>query len=301
MPYQFYTADVFTDRPFSGNQLAVFPKAEGLNETIMQQIAAEFNFSETVFVFPPLNSKIDRQLRIFTPSGEIPFAGHPTIGTAFVLTKIASIPLQGEETEIIFQEGVGKVPVKVKARDNQPVYAELQAPSAPEFKHDTPNIADLAQILSLEVTELITEEYQPQAVSCGLPFLFIPLRNLEALGKARINQPAWESILSSFWASQVYPFCAVGKNKWRSRMFAPGLGIKEDPATGSAATAFAAYLANRESDLNGSWRWTIEQGIEMGRPSLLKASADKENGVIKEIRVGGTAVILTAGTMLVDG
>ena len=300
MNYQFYTTDVFTDKPFCGNQLAVFPNAEGLNETIMQQIAAEFNFSETVFVFSSLSSNIDRRLRIFTPSGEIPFAGHPTIGTAFVLTKIASIPLQGEETEIIFQEGVGKVPVKVKAIDNQPVYAELQVPSAPEFKDDTPNMTDLAQIVGLKVTDLVSNDYSPQAVSCGLPYLLIRVRNLQALEKARINQPAWENILSSFWAPQVYLFCLVRDNKWRSRMFAPGLGIEEDPATGSAAAALAAYLARKKSQLSGSWQWVIEQGIEMGRPSLLKAAADKEDGIIKKIRVGGTSVIVTKGTMFVD-
>ena len=297
MNYQFYTADVFTDKPFSGNQLAVFPNAEGLNKTIMQQIAAEFNFSETVFVFPALNSDIDRRLRIFTPSGEIPFAGHPTIGTAFVLTKIASIPLQGEETEITFQEGVGKVPVKVKAVDNQPVYAELRGPSAPEFRDETPTIADLAQILGLKVTDLATDGYEPRAVSCGVPFLLIRVRNLEALGKARIDRTAWENILSPFWAPQVYLFCSVSENKWRARMFAPALGIEEDPATGSAAAAFAAYLAMRESQLNGSWQWIIEQGVEMGRPSFLKVAADKEDGAVKEIRVGGTSVIVTAGTL----
>ncbi len=300
MNYQFYTADVFTDKPFCGNQLAVFPHAEGLNETTMQQIAAEFNFSETVFVFPSLSSDIERRLRIFTPSGEIPFAGHPTVGTAFVLTKIGSFPLQGEETEIIFQEGVGKVPVKVKAIDNQPVYAELRVPSAPEFQDNTPNMADLAQIVGLKVTDLVSDDYPPQAVSCGLPFLLLQVRNLEALGKARLNQPAWQNILSSFWAPQLYLFCAVGENKWRSRMFAPALGIEEDPATGSAAAAFAAYLAMRENQPNGSWQWIIEQGVEMGRPSLLKVAADKENGAIKETRVGGASVIVTQGSMLVD-
>jgi trans-2,3-dihydro-3-hydroxyanthranilate isomerase len=297
MKYQFYTADVFTDKPFSGNQLAVFPDAQGLDDITMQKIAAEFNFSETVFVFPSSTMNVHRKLRIFTPSAEIPFAGHPTIGTAFILTKIGYIPLEKTEFDLIFEEGGRKVPVKVKSVDNQTVYAELKALSAPEFHNHTPPLSDLTKVLSLSEKDLILEDYQVQAVSCGLPFLFIPLRNIKSLQKAKINQPVWENVLSNFWSPHVYIFCATENNKWRARMFAPALGIKEDPATGSAAAAFAAYLANRENKINGSWQWTIEQGIEMGRPSLLQAHADKENGTIKEIRVGGACVLVSKGNL----
>jgi trans-2,3-dihydro-3-hydroxyanthranilate isomerase len=295
MPYKFYTLDVFTNQPFSGNQLAVFPHAEGLTTENMMKIAIEFNFSETVFVFPSVTLNAHRKLRIFTPSAEIPFAGHPTIGTAFLLTKIGSIPLEKTEMEIIFEEGIGKVPVKVKSVNNQPLYAELKVLSLPEFKQNIPSTSDLAKILSLSEEDLIVKDYQAQAVSCGLPFLFIPLLHLPALQKAKINLPLWENFLSNSWSPHIYIFCSTKTNHWRARMFAPALGIKEDPATGSAAAAFAAYLANRETKLNGNWQWTIEQGIEMGRPSLLQAYADREDGIIKEIRVGGASVLVSQG------
>lgn len=297
MNYQFYTADVFTDKPFCGNQLAVFPEAEGLNDVTMQKIAAEFNFSETVFVFPSSEMNVTRKLRIFTPFAEIPFAGHPTIGTAFVLTKIGSIPIENPEFEVIFEEKIGKIPVKIKSINNQPIYTELKVLSAPEFNNNTPSISDLARILSLSEEDLKVENYQVQGVSCGLPFLFIPLRNIEALQKAKINQPLWEKLLSNFWSPHVYIFCDTKENKFRARMFAPGLGITEDAATGSAAAAFGAYLAKKDPKLNGSWQWTITQGVEMGRGSLLQAYADKENDNIKEIRVGGASVLVSQGSL----
>lgn len=296
MKYKFYTADVFTDKPFTGNPLAVFPNAEGLDAQTMQKIAAEFNFSETVFVFPSSDTEINRKLRIFTPSAEIPFAGHPTIGTAFVLTKIGSIPIRNEEMEVIFEEGVGKIPVKIKSVNNQPVYTELKASSSPEFYDDIPSISDLAKILSLSKQDLMVENYPVQGVSCGLPFLFIPLDSLEALRKAKVNHSLWEKVLSNYWSPHLYVFCHTENDEWRSRMFAPALGIKEDPATGSAAAAFAAYLAQKQAH-NGTWQWTIRQGVEMGRASLLKAYADKSNGFIDNIRVGGASVLVSEGNL----
>lgn len=296
MEYKFYTLDVFTDKAFTGNQLAVFPDGEGLDSTLMQKIAGEFNFSETVFVFPSSNDA-DCQLRIFTPTAEIPFAGHPTIGTAFLLTKIGYLPIQEGEFEIIFEEKVGNIPVKVKSLHNQPIYAELKASSAPEFNYDIPPISEIANLLSLSEQDITVTDYAIEGVSCGLPFLFIPLNSLTALQKVKINQPLWEKILSNSWNPHIYVFCAINENKWRSRMFAPALGIKEDPATGSAAVAFAAYLTSKKTELNGSWQWTIEQGIEMGRASLLQIFADKENGIIQNIRVGGASVLVSEGTL----
>jgi trans-2,3-dihydro-3-hydroxyanthranilate isomerase len=295
MTYNFYTLDVFTDKLFSGNQLAVIPSAEGLDDQTMQKIAAEFNFSETVFVFPPTNPKTHQRLRIFTPTEEIPFAGHPTIGTAFLLTEIAAIPLQGKETKIIFEEGVGNIEVKVKAKNNKPVYAELKTTVKPEFNHNIPKIADLAQILGLNLEEIKFKDYQPLAVSCGLPFLFIPVTNIDTLARARVNLQSWETILSHSWAPHLYLFCGIGENKWRVRMFAPGLGITEDPATGSGAAAFAAYLTTYESNPNGNDEWIIEQGVEMGRSSQLYAYCDQKNGNITEIRVGGACVLVSEG------
>lgn len=289
---KFYTLDVFTNQVFSGNQLAVFPEGEGLSDEIMQKIAIEFNFSETVFVFN--DERADFRLRIFTPGGEIPFAGHPTIGTAFLLAKLDKVDLNSEQGEIIFQEGVGDVPVTIFQDGEDKIWTQLKAPSAPDFYLDCPSQQDLAKVLSLGVDDLRVDNFAPMGASCGLPFLLIPLRDRDALGRVKIDLGAWERILKDFWSPHVYPFVQTGKDSFQVRMFAPALNISEDPATGSAATAFAGYLA-KYKDGDGCWSWNIEQGLEMGRPSRIKAIALKRNNIIEEIKVGGESVIVTEG------
>ncbi len=294
---QFYTLDVFTNKIFSGNQLAVFPSALGLSTQEMQKIAIEFNFSETVFVLPPSKNDADFRLRIFTPGGEIPFAGHPTIGTAFLLAKIGKVDLNNTEINLIFEEQVGYVPVTIRTKDNVPIYAELTAPSSPHFYPDSPPLKDLAQVLSLDEGALTVKDFSPQGVSCGLPFLLIPLDNLSSLANAKINLSAWERVLKDFWAPHLYPFVKIGVDSYQVRMFAPGLNIIEDPATGSAATAFAGYLAKHKAENDGRWGWQIFQGVEMGRPSRISAIAHKQDNMISTIKVGGESVIVTQGEL----
>ncbi|AFY79571.1 MAG: PhzF family phenazine biosynthesis protein [Hydrococcus sp. C42_A2020_068] len=298
MRHKFYTADVFTDRIFGGNPLAVLPNAQGLNAQQMQRVAKGFNLSETVFVLPAETSQGTRRLRIFTPATEIPFAGHPTVGTAYILSAIGEIALQGEVTTVIFEEGIGMVPVKIRAEAGKPIYSELTASQLPQFGSESPPIAELASMLSLEISDLLNGEDYPQAVSCGLPFLFIPLRDREALGRVKLNRERWQQLLSNYWTSSVYPFCydpELEGSDIRARMFDPGFGIQEDPATGSAATALAGYLGTRHPLTDGTLKWVVEQGFEMGRPSILQVEADKENNQIKEIRVGGSSVLVSEG------
>ncbi|ACK68121.1 phenazine biosynthesis protein PhzF family [Rippkaea orientalis PCC 8801] len=303
--YKFYTLDVFTDQIFGGNPLAVFPKAQGLTDEQMQKVAAEFNLSETVFVLPPETSKGTRKLRIFTPKVELPFAGHPTVGTAYLLSYLGEID-QPEEPDtdlsIIFEEGVGLVPVTIKIKQGKPVYTELQAAQLPEVKNDAPSIQELAEILGLEITDFREDQYSPQGVSCGVPFLLIPLQNRTALGRINFNRDRWQHILGKAWASAMYVFCDDPETEGthlRSRMFAPAMGITEDPATGSAATAFGAYLALRHPLTEGTLQWRIEQGLEMGRPSILEVAVEKHQGEIREIRVGGSSVLVSEGTMTI--
>jgi trans-2,3-dihydro-3-hydroxyanthranilate isomerase len=298
MRYQFYTADVFTDRPFGGNQLAVFPHAGGLTSQQMQQIAREFNLSETVFVLPPQTPAGTRQLKIFTPYAELPFAGHPTVGTAYVLSAIGEIPLDRDVTQIIFEEGVGAVPVKIFAKDGKPTYTELTAAKLPEFYSETPSSSDLAAMISLDSADLCDGEYAPQGVSCGMIFLFIPLNSRTALQKAKLDLQLWEKLLSHTPLNNVYIFCnepELVNSDLRARMFAPALGISEDPATGAAATALAGYLGVRDTTAQGTLTWVVEQGFEIDRPSLLKVEADKQQGKIREIRVGGASVMMSEG------
>jgi trans-2,3-dihydro-3-hydroxyanthranilate isomerase len=298
--YRFYTADVFTDQIFGGNQLAVFPNADGLETVQMQQVAQEFNLSETVFVFPPQKLEHTRQLRIFTPGAELPFAGHPTVGTAHILAAIGEIQLTGQKTDIVFEEGVGPVPVSIYAVEGRPASAQLSAAVMPEFGPEPPAASELAAMLSLDEADVRYDTFAPQAVSCGLPFLFVPLQNRDELRRARIDQSKWEKLLSNYWASQVFVFtqdAELDGSDLRSRMFAPAFGITEDPATGSAVTALAGYLGVRDATQTGTLTWVVEQGFEMGRPSILNVEADKQNGDIVAIRVGGSTVLVSEGQM----
>ena len=301
--YVFHTLDVFTEQIFGGNPLAVFPKAAGLETDQMQAVARELNLSETVFVFPPDDSQHTRRLRIFTPGTELPFAGHPTVGTAHLLAEIGDIPIQGSETPIVFEEGVGPVPVTIIAADGRPVAARFSAARLPEHGPAAPPRAEIAEVLSLEPGDL-REEPGPAAVSCGVPFLFVPLASLEALGRARLRRDAWERTLAGFWAPHLYlvgPPQPDSAASYRARMFAPAMGIEEDPATGAAATALAGYLAPLEDRQNGTVKWLIEQGVEMGRPSLISLEADLAAGRVTGIRVSGRSVLVSHGEMEIPG
>jgi trans-2,3-dihydro-3-hydroxyanthranilate isomerase len=300
MRYPFYTADVFTGRIFGGNPLAVFPEADGLSPALMQQIAGELNLSETAFVTPPEDPAHTCRVRIFTPKIELPFAGHPTVGTAFVLTATGRVTLSGEQTRLIFEEGVGAVRVDVHAREGRSVSARLWAAKMPEFGPQPPDRAKLARLLSLEEEAVLEGRYAPQAVSCGVPFTFIPLRDREALGRARLDLAVWKQLLANFWAPHIYCLALdpeVEGHDLRARMFAPAMGIEEDPATGAAASALAGYLGSRETMQDGMLRWVVEQGFEIGRPSVLEVEADVLEGEIVAVRVGGGCVMVSEGVM----
>ncbi|MFA6541865.1 MAG: PhzF family phenazine biosynthesis protein [Bacteroidota bacterium] len=297
MKYPYYTCDVFTDTRFGGNQLAVFPAGASIPEELLQTIAKEFNFSETTFVYPPNDPKNTNRLRIFTPGGELPFAGHPTIGTAFVLAAIGAIPIQ-HETNILFEEGVGNVPVKILSQNGAPHFMELSAAQMPEFSA-APSGSDIAKFLSLPENDL-DETYPIQSVSCGVPFLFVAVKSRGSLKRIRINTELMNQTLRTSSAKDVFVFTTDAEQAdfdFRARMFAPLLGIPEDPATGSAAASFAGYLATLDSVQNGTLKRKIEQGFEMGRPSLLYIEADKKDGKTTAIRVGGSAVMVCKGEM----
>jgi trans-2,3-dihydro-3-hydroxyanthranilate isomerase len=300
MEHSFCTADVFTDVPFGGNQVAVFPDARAIPEERMQDVAREFNISETVFVFPAREPGHTRRVRIFTPGGELPFAGHPTLGTAHALAELGEIALDGEVTRIVFEEGIGPVPVEIRARNGVPTFARLSAAKLPEIGPPPPPAAHLAAVLRLEEKDFLEGAFTPQAVSCGVPFLFVPLRDRQALARARLDQQAWEDTVASFWASMVFLVCRDPERRGsdlRGRMFAPGAGIPEDPATGAAAVALGGYLAERDPRRDGILRWVLEQGFEMGRPSILEIEAEKRDGRVTATRVGGASVLVARGTM----
>lgn len=299
--FPFVTADVFTTRRFGGNQLAVFPHAQGLDAALMPRIAREFNFSETTFVLPPEDPRHTRRVRIFTPGGELPFAGHPTVGTAFVLAAIGDIALAGAETRIVFEEGVGPVPVMIRAENGGAGFAQLTVAQLPEVGPPPPATAALARALGLDAAD-VPAGPGVEAVSCGVPFLFVPVRDRAALGRCRVRLDDFERALAGYWTAKVFAFCdepELSGSHYRARMFAPGIGVPEDPATGSACAAFAGYLASRDPRRDGTLRWVVEQGFEMGRPSILEIEADKQAGAITAVRVGGNSVLVSRGEFMV--
>jgi trans-2,3-dihydro-3-hydroxyanthranilate isomerase len=300
VPYTFYTADVFTDTLFGGNPLGILPDARGLTTEQMLAIAREFNYSESTFVFPPENPAHTRRVRIFTPGGEVPFAGHPTVGTAHVLAAIGEVPLTGAETRIVLEENVGPVPVVIRARDGKPDFAQLSVAMLPQVSEPTVSRERLASILSLDVDDMLDGAYEPQTVSCGLPFLLVPLKDRKAVGRSRLRLDQWEESLQGTPSEMVMVFAADPErpgSDMRARMYGPAVSVVEDPATGSACACLAGYLAAR-TPRDGTLRWVVEQGFEMGRPSIIEIEADKQGGAITAVRVGGKTVLVSKGELL---
>lgn len=281
MKFRFYLVDVFTDRRFGGNQLAVLPEAEGLSVAQMQSIATEFNFSESTFVLPPENSANTASVRIFTPKAELPFAGHPNVGTAFVLASIGD----GLASPLRFEEQAGLVPVGVTYAAGRPVACELTAPQ-PLTLGDTLPVDELAGALVLSADDILTTHHAPRIASVGVPFALVELRDSAALARATVDLPRFAALLPMDRATGVHLY---------TRMFAPFQGVVEDPATGSANVALAALLAALDPEPNGQFAWRIAQGVEMGRPSRLAANATKQDGEVTAARIGGGCVIVADG------
>jgi trans-2,3-dihydro-3-hydroxyanthranilate isomerase len=290
--FRYVTLDVFTDRMFGGNQLAVFPDATGIPEDALLAIAREFNYSETTFCYPASDPAHAARVRIFTPGAEVPFAGHPTVGTAIVLQ--AERPAAG--TTLVLEEGVG--PVSVRVRPGSPAFAQFSVAKLPEVGSPVPTRSRLAEILSLTADDVLGGSTSPQAVSCGLPFLIVGVRSLKALADARIRFDRWDETLRSSSAPDLFVFAAdpdSGPLHYRARCFVPSMNVPEDPATGSANACFAGYLAARAGTRDGTLAWTVTQGVEMGRTSRLELEADKAGGKITAVRVGGHAVPVMEG------
>ena len=298
MRARFYTLDVFTDRIFGGNPLAVFPDAAKIPESALQSIALELNLSETVFVYPPADPKHTRRVRIFTPVFEMPFAGHPTVGCAFALAALGEIPLDGE-ARIVLEEVVGPVPVLVRGEFKKPTFAQLSVAKRPETGPPPPGRTHLAEMLSLDPSDILGGMTAPQGISCGYPFLMVPLRDLDAVRRARVRLEQWDAALKSYWAPDVMVFARDAEREGviRARVFVPSQGIIEDPATGSAVAALGGYLGARESAASGNFSYVVEQGFEIKRPSILELEVDKAEGEVTAVRVGGSAVMVSEGMM----
>ncbi len=296
MSHRFVIADVFTETAFGGNQLAVFPDAQGLSDRAMQALAREFNFAETTFVLPPQDPRHARRVRIFTPRTEVPFAGHPTVGTAAVLARLGLIEMSGGITTIVFEEGVGPVAVEIQA-GGAVAFTRLVLEKDVESPSTLPARKAAAATLSLP-EEAVLEAW---FASVGLPFCFIHLATKEAVDRAALDRAAWSANFARAWAPNLFLFAGElpPASRLYARMFAPAYGIEEDPATGSACAALAGCLADRLPSHDGTFTWQIDQGVAMGRPSLIEASAEKRQGRPVTVKVGGSTVLVGEGRMTV--
>ncbi|MET0867972.1 MAG: PhzF family phenazine biosynthesis protein [Pseudorhodoplanes sp.] len=293
MRRRFVTLDVFTNDRFAGNPLAVVLESDGLDKDAMQTIAREFNLAETVFMMQPANPTSRAMLRIFTPKSELPFAGHPTIGTAVLLGCMSGYNLGVHE--MVLEETVGLVHCTVEAQGRERGRASFVLPRLPERTGEAVKPEDAAAALGLKPDELGFGT--PSQWSAGVAAHFIPVRDLEAIGRA---QPAgsFEAVFGREGRAVAYLYCGETSepgHHFHARMFAPKLGIQEDPATGAAAAAFAGVVMEAAHPADGEHRFVIEQGYEMGRPSQIELGMIVEGGALTKATIGGAAIIVSDG------
>jgi trans-2,3-dihydro-3-hydroxyanthranilate isomerase len=293
MTIPFYQVDVFTDHIFGGNPLAVFPEGQRFAEEDLIKIAREMNLSETTFVYPSTHAEADFNVRIFTPTQELPFAGHPTLGTTHVLRELKWVAPEKNPIRLNFKVGIISV-----SREGDKEF--MEHPPAKTLHHLN---SDFAVCKALGLTpDCIDDSFPIQVVSTGFPALIVPIKSINYLNKININSEVLHEILSPLGVDMIYPFCCEtsnDKHTIHSRGFAPALGIPEDPATGSVAGAMGAYWANFKDGENITM--VIEQGYAMGRPSLITVEIKKQEGEIKNIRVGGRSKNVFFGQMEQNG
>lgn len=301
LDYRIY--DVFTDSPLAGNPLAVVGGADGLDGELMQSIAREFNLSETVFVCAPEEGHHSAAVRIFTPAHELPFAGHPTVGAAVALAQARFAGARGEtDVLIVIEEKIGAVRCAVRLGPGDGGFAEFDLPRLPERIADDLDRAHIAEALTIASTEIGFENHGPTIWSAGVPFVFVPVANLDVAARSRIDPALWEAAIGRDvdGTTGCYVYCRDTVNHdcgFHVRMFAPGMGITEDPATGAAAAAFAGAVHHFDEPGDGLLRLWIEQGIEMGRPSRIRLEIEVDGGHIGRARIGGAAVKVAEGRL----
>ncbi len=299
MRLQFETVDVFTHLQFSGNPLAVVRNAEGLSTAQMQSIAAEFNLAETTFVLPPRDSAHTADVRIFTPRAEMPFAGHPNIGTAFVLARAGeSYGRVVGADRVVFEEKAGLVPIDILTNGASVVGARLAAPNLLSVGSEAPSEL-VASACGLSIDDIETGNHRPCIASCGAAFILAEVKTRGALASAAARADIFHRDVSQYPVTSILIYTQVEEEgiDIRARMFAPHHGIPEDPATGSANVALIGLLAQLQPETDLSLSKTILQGFEMGRPSLLYAEARKQNAVVTDTFIGGRCVPVMSGTI----
>lgn len=303
MKYNYYIADVFTKQIFSGAQIAVFPHAEGLSKQQMQLVARELNLSETVFVFHPDKQSTTRVMRIFSPLSEIDFAGHPIIATAFVLASCGDIQLNDAITPMIFEQNTGPVNVNISAENGNPVFVQFTRKVTSIVDRFAPSDDELASFLSIQPSELDHKKYSTRLVSCGVPYLIVPVWCYESVRNAKFNYAAWSQSSAPQTAAQEIllfaPKTPFADADFNARLLGPRIGMHEDPPVGSAMPAFASYLCSFELLQKGTYTFAVDRGDENYRRSVLNLEMDHKGEDTLTIRVGGAAVMVAEGVMTI--
>ncbi|MDQ7090496.1 MAG: PhzF family phenazine biosynthesis protein [Methylococcales bacterium] len=303
MNYNYYIADIFTKEVFGGAQIAVFPNADGLTDEAMQLIAKEFNLSETVFVTHPEAEGNTRRMRIFSPLEEKDFAGHPIIATAYVLGTCGDVKLKETITPILFQQNLGDIEANVTSESGKPVFVQFSRQSSSIIDRFTPNDDELVSFLGLDQSELDHKKYSPRLVSCGFPYLIVPVWNYDSVRHAKFSYSAWsQSIAPQTAASEILLFAPkspFNDADFNVRLLGPNIGIHDDPPVGTAMPAFAAYLCSFDITQKGTHVFAVDRGDEETRRSVLNLEMDNKGKELLTLRTGGTAVMFAEGKIMV--
>ncbi|TCR61694.1 PhzF family phenazine biosynthesis protein [Bosea sp. BK604] len=300
MSRRFATLDVFTTRPHAGNPLAVVFDSDGLDTEAMQAIAREFNLSETVFVAPPANPTNSASVRIFTPAAELPFAGHPTVGSAVLLALRAAADGRASGS-LVLEEKVGLVPCTVSVQGARAGRATFSLPRLPAEIDQPAGAPLLAEALGLDEREIGFDTHVPSIYSAGVAFTLVPVFGLQAMGRIRLDTGLWPKVMKPEGHPNAFVYCRQTQDAghhYHARMFAPSMGIPEDPATGSAVAAFAGAVMRFDQPEDGEHVFVVEQGYEMCRPSQIELGLTVASGKLVAARIGGAAVVVSEGTLL---
>ena len=306
MSYEYFSVDAFTDTPYQGAQILIFPRAEKLTPDQMQQIAAEFGFPETVFVTPPTDPAHAKRFRIFTPHKELTFAGHPTIAAAFLLAEIGELkPSQATEGAFVVEQGIGPVQLRIEWQDGEPRRAHFAVETPYEIDRYVPSFEDIAAILSLPDADLIgLHKLVPACVNGSQRHMLIPLANAEVLNNARFNPAAWtRSSATSTLPTELLlfsPHTAKGTTPtYQARLLGPNIPEDDDPPIGSAMPGFAYYLGGADPESDGTLQFRALRGVNRPRLSTLDLEAEKRGGRVQLVRAGGSVALISEGRLLV--
>jgi len=301
MNYKYFMADIFTHQAFSGAQVAVFPDAKGLNNQQMAMVAKELNLSETVFLFDKEDKENSWKMKIFSPRGEIYYAGHPVVAAAYVLASIGKINKQKPYSSLEFVQNAGAMNVSVSWKGEEPIFVQFSTKVASTVDYYTPTETELASFLGIDPGLIDQKKYQARLVSSGFPYLIVPILYYDVVRKAKFNYTAWSQSIAPQTAAQEIllfsPKTPSSDSNFSVRLVGPNIGLHDDPPVGTALSAFAGYLCSFDHMRKGTYTFAVERGEEKTRRSVINLEMDHKGKDVLTLRIGGEAVMMAEGTM----